>query len=243
MRPEAGDTHDLTMATGSADVGGHPVRSHFNAELDQLRLQVEVMAVRVSVALDRMGRVLTTGDEALAQVALAADDEVDAMLVSLTERCYDLIRREAPVASDLRFLVSVLRVLEELERIADLSLRVVKQASEVPLLMADAPMFRTLADMASVAQSLYRIALDAWSSQDVGAARALAEHNRVMDGHYATLLEHILGLEGPGAAHLAVAAVLVGRALERIADHTVIVGERLRYLLTGDPAYLAAEVR
>jgi phosphate transport system protein len=232
----------MIMAADS-EGGGPQVRSHFNAELDQLRLQVEVMAVRVSLALNRMGRVLATGDESLAAVALAADDEVDAMLVSLTERCYDLIRRESPVASDLRFLVSVLRVLEELERIADLSLRVVKHAPDVPLLKADTSMFRTLGDMADVAQSLYRTALDAWSAQDVDAAQALAEHNRVMDTHYAILLEHILGLEGPGAAPLAVSAVLVGRALERIADHTVIVGERLRYLLTGDPAYLAAEVR
>lgn len=232
----------MTMAEPSG-AGGSRVRSHFCAELDQLRLQVEVMAVRVSVALDRMGRVLATGDEGLAAVALAADDEVDAMLVSLTERCYDLIRREAPVASDLRFLVSVLRVLEELERIADLSLRVVKRAHEVPLLMSEVAVFRTLGEMADVAQDLYRTALDAWSAQDVDAAPHLAEHNRVMDRHYAILLGHVLGLDGPGAAQLAVSAVLVGRALERIADHTVIVGERLRYLLTGDPAYLAAEVR
>ncbi len=233
----------MTTPADSGNLGGHPVRSHFSAELDQLRLQVEVMAVRVADALGRMDRVLASGDRDLAQVALDADDDVDAMLVSLTERCYDLIRREAPVASDLRFLVSVLRVLEELERIADLSLRVVKQAPDVPLLVAHPPIFHTLVAMSSVARDLYRIALDAWSSQDLAAACGLVERNRVMDSHYATLLEHILGLDGPGAAQVAVVAVLVGRALERIADHTVIVGERLRYLLTGDPAFLAAEVR
>lgn len=201
------------------------------------------MAMRVAEALVRMSGVLSTGDPAMAEQALAADDEIDAMLVSLTERCYDLIRRESPVASDLRFLVSVLRVLEELERIGDLALRVVKQAPDLPLVVAHPPMFRTLQDMAGVAQALYRTALDAWSSQDISAACNLAERNRVMDLHYAALLEHILGLEGPAAAQLAVASVLIGRALERIADHTVIVGERLRYLLTGDPAYLAAEIR
>lgn len=230
-------------STESAGDGEPRLRLHFSAELDQLRLQVEVMAVRVSVALDRMARVLATGDEELATVALEADDEVDAMLVSLTERCYDLIRREAPVASDLRFLVSVLRVLEELERIADLSLRVVKQAGEIPHLMAEPAMFRTLVSMADVARGLYHTALDAWSAQDLTAARALAERSRAMDGHYADLLGHILALEGPAAVARAVTAVLVGRALERIADHTVIVGERLRYLLTGDRTYLAAEVR
>ena len=223
--------------------GGHRFRSHFEGELDQLRLQVEVMAVRVSEALRRMGVVLATGDVGEAQAALAADDEVDAMLVSLTERCYDLIRREGPVASDLRFLVSVLRVLEELERIADLSLRVVKQAPELHLVVAHPAMFSTLLDMAEEAKALYRTAVDAWSSQDPQLAQTLAVRNQAMDGHYAALLDHILALDGQGAAKVAVVSVLVGRALERIADHTVIVGERLRYLLTGDPAHLAAEVR
>ena len=223
--------------------GGRRSRAHFDGELQQLRLQVEVMALRVDQALGRMGLVLATGDLGEAREAVAADDEVDAMLVSLTERCYDLIRRESPVASDLRFLVSVLRVLEELERIADLSLRVVKQAPELHLVVAHPPMFSTLLDMAEVAQALYRTAVDAWSGQDVELARTLAVRNQVMDGHYAALLDDILGLDGPGAAKVAVVSVLVGRALERIADHTVIVGERLRYLLTGDPAHLAAEVR
>ncbi|MBW3579947.1 MAG: phosphate signaling complex protein PhoU [Actinobacteria bacterium] len=231
------------MSMAAEPGGGHQLRSGFAAELEQLRLQVEVMTVRVGEALERMSVVLRTADRVVAEAALAADDDVDAMLVSLTERCYDLIRREAPVASDLRFLVSVLRVLEELERIGDLSLRVVKQAPELYLVTGHPAMFRTLLDMADVAQALYRTAVDAWSSQDPALAQTLADRNRVMDGHYAALLDHILGLDGPRAAQLAVVSVLVGRALERIADHTVIIGERLRYLLTGDPAHLAAEVR
>jgi phosphate uptake regulator len=64
-----------------------------------------------------------------------------------------------------------------------------------------------------------------------------------MDGHYTSLLEQILRLEGPGATQIAVSAVLIGKALDRIADHSVIVGERLQYMLTADPAYLASEVR
>jgi phosphate transport system protein len=218
-------------------------RASFQQELDQLRLQVEVMAARVGVALERMHQVLRTGDELLAEEALAADDQVDAMLVSLTERTYDLIRRESPVASDLRYLVSVLRVLEELERIADLSLRVVKQAPEQPTLAAHHRLFGILDDMATVAEELFRLAFDAWSAQDPALAGDLVGRSAVVDDAYRRLLDEILALDGPGAVHVAVTAVLVGRALERIADHTVIVGERLRYLLTGDPTYLASEVR
>lgn len=201
------------------------------------------MAVRVSEELERMRRVLLTGDAAPAATALAADDDVDAMLVSLTGRCYELIGRQSPVASDLRFIVSVLRMLEELERVGDLSLRVVKQVDLQPVLVSEPAVFSTLEAMAEVAQDLYRVALKAWSSQDLELACTLAERSQMMDGHYGTLVDHLLSLEGADATRVAVTAVLVGRALERIADHAVIIGERLRYLLTGDPSFIASEVR
>ena len=216
------------------------IRAHFDAELDQLRLQVEVMAVRVGEALSRMRTVLATGDPQVAALALAADDEIDAMLVSLTERCYDMLRRQAPVASDLRFIVSVLRLLEELERMGDLALRVVKHAPEIP---AESPLFQSLDSMANIAQDLYRTAIGAWSSQNLQLASTLVARSQDMEGHYTRLLEQILRLDGPGATQIAVSAVLMGKALDRIADHSVIVGERLQYLLTADPAYLASEVR
>lgn len=219
------------------------MRETFQHDLEHLRLQVEVMAVRVGQNVGRMLRVLETGDAELAAETLAADDEIDGMRVSLTERTYDLMRREAPVASDLRLLVSVLRVLEELERIGDLALRVVKQNDEQPFLAAHDPLFTILRSMGLIADELVRTALDAWSAQDIDLACTLAERAAVMEHHQRELLRQILALEGPDALRAAVAAVLVGKAIERIADHTVIVGDRLRYLLTGDPVFLAAEVR
>src|SRR5688500_10129786 len=113
-------------ASASRRNGEGSLRQAFAAELEQLRLQVELMAIRVDQNLERMREVLRAGDRELAQRAIDADDDIDAMHVSLMERCYDLLRREAPVATDLRFVVSVLRILSELERIGDLSLRVDK---------------------------------------------------------------------------------------------------------------------
>jgi phosphate transport system protein len=215
----------------------------FPQELEQLRLQVELMAANVGVALDRMREVLVTGDLELASATVAGDDQIDATFVSLTERTYDLLRREAPLASDLRELVSVLRVLEELERIGDLSLRVVKQAPEQPLLAAHATLFSILRGMADQSVALFRAGLDAWSAEDPSLVDELTIRSEAVDAGYRALVDEILTLDGPGAVRVAVSAVLVGRAIERIADHTVVVGERLRYLLTGDPAYLASEVR
>jgi phosphate transport system protein len=219
------------------------MRAGFQGELDQLRLQVELMAVRVGDNLDRMDVVVRTGDATVGQTAIDGDDEIDAMLVSLTERCYELIAREAPVAGDLRFLVSVLRMLEELERIGDLALRVIKQTEDFAVLAARPPVLEQLVDMAGLARDLYRVALDAWSSQQVDLACSIVDRSREMDERYRRLVGDLVALDGADSARVAIVAVVMGRALGRIADHTVIVGERLRYLLTGDPAYLASEIR
>src|SRR5918994_3262594 len=104
----------------------YPLRTAFHDELDQLRMQGEVMGIRVDQNLERLRRALREGDERLVGEALAADDEIDDMHLSLLERCYGLLNREAPVASDLRFVLSVVRILSEFERIGDLALRAIK---------------------------------------------------------------------------------------------------------------------
>lgn len=220
-----------------------PLRGGFTAELEQLRLQVELMAVRVDQNLERMREVLERGDQAVAGTAMLADDEIDAMNVSLTERCYDLLAREAPVASDLRFVVSVLRVLSELERIGDLALRVIKLAPDLELIASNPESYDILRSMCDQVIDRYRNALQAWAAMDLDIASALAKHDRSMDAFYDRLLAELLRLTGEAAVRVAISTFAAGRALERIGDHATIIGARLRYLLTGDPDHLAAEVR
>jgi len=220
-----------------------PVRLAYSAELDQLRLQVEVMAIRVDENLERMREALANGDTAIVAVALAADDEIDAMNVSLTERCYDLLRREAPMASDLRFIVSVLRILGELERIGDLALRVVKLSNDHHLLAGSATSFEILRTMTDQAIERYRQSLRAWASMDLVLANAIVTAVHDMDAFFERLLVELFHLQGPDATRIAVSSFYAGRALERINDHAAIIAARLRYLLTGDPGHLNAEVR
>ena len=220
-----------------------PVRLAYSAELDQLRLQVEVMAIRVDENLERMREALANGNTAIVAVALAADDEIDAMNVSLTERCYDLLRREAPMASDLRFIVSVLRILGELERIGDLALRVVKLSNDHHLLAGSATSFEILRTMTDQAIERYRQSLRAWASMDLVLANAIVTAVHDMDAFFERLLVELFHLQGPDATRIAVSSFYAGRALERINDHAAMIAARLRYLLTGDPGHLNAEVR
>ena len=222
-----------------------PLRSAFYEELDQIRLQVELMGVRVDQNLERMREVLCSGDEEVAAVALAADDEIDAMHISLLERCYDLLGREAPVASDLRFVVSVVRILSELERVGDLALRVVKMAPHVEAMSHTGETWDVLLTMVDTAVEQYRTALRAWSAQDLVLAVDLVEHAPPLFAFQERLIGSLrLGDRGDAeAVRLAMSMFVIAQAADRIADHAAIIGSRLRYLITGEPAHLAAEVR
>lgn len=219
------------------------MRQAFQAELDQLRLQVEVMGVRVDENLERMRLVLRGHDPELVEAAVRADDDIDDMNVSLTERCYDLLARENPVASDLRFIVSVLRILSELERIGDLALRVVKQSEEFRRVAEHPTIEQILTATSEHAVDQYRLALRAWSSQDAHLVAELEAATHELDPHAARLAAELLRLEGDDAVPVALTSLVIGRALDRIADHAAIIGARLRYLLSGDSDHLAAEVR
>jgi phosphate transport system protein len=231
------------MSFTPMEPNSEPLRHSFHDELDQLRLQVELMGVRVDENLERMRRVLHEAGPDVGPAAFAADDEIDAMNVSLTERCYMLLSREAPVASDLRFIVSVLRIIGELERVGDLALRVVKLAPTVPLLASQEVLWDILLTVADQSVEVYRTALRAWSSMDLDLASQLANSARDFDAYYARLVGELQRLEGPDAVRIAMDAFIAGRSLDRIADHSAIIGARLRYLITGEPAHLAAEVR
>jgi phosphate transport system protein len=231
------------MGWPSSEPPGEPLRQGFHEELEQLRLQVELMGVRVDENLERMRTVLATGDQLVGAAAFAADDEIDAMNVSLTERCYMLLGREAPVASDLRFVVSVVRIISELERVGDLALRVVKLGPEQPVLAATGVVWDILLTLGDEAVELYRTALRAWAAQDLQLATTLATQGRPLDLYYERLVIELQRLEGVHAVRVAMDALVAGRALDRIADHSAIIGARLRYLITGEPAHLAAEVR
>lgn len=237
----------VDTVAGPAASGADPfpprLNATFEAELDQLRLQVEVMGVRVDQNLELMREFLRTGRQNLADRAVNADDDIDAMNLSLTGRCYDILARRSPVASDLRFVVSVIRVLGELERIGDLALRVVKVGPAWSALAANSSTFDVLQSMADIAVGQFRLALAAWAAQDLRAASELADSVRVLDLAGEQLTRELLRLEGPDAVPTAIHTLVVGRSLDRIADHAAIIGSRLRYLLTGDPEHLAAEIR
>jgi phosphate transport system protein len=165
------------------------------------------------------------------------------MHLSLLERCYQLLNRESPVASDLRFVVSVVRILSEFERVGDLSLRILKVTPQVDSLSTCGAPWDIALTMVDLGVEQYRSALRAWSAQDLGLASQLADQRPPAETYHERLLAELQLLRGPESAATAMGIYIVGQAADRIADHAAIIGARLRYLITGEPAHLAAEVR
>lgn len=220
-----------------------PLRTAFHEELDQLRMQIEVMGIRVDQNLERMRQVLRDGDARQVDAALTADDEIDAMHVSLLEQCYGLLTRQAPMASDLRFIVSSVRILSELERIGDLALRGVKLAPRVEMLRATGAAWDIVLTLVDVAVEQYRTALRAWSAQDLALATDLATNRPSFASYHERLIVELQRFAGPEWVAVAMDIYAAGHSADRVADHAAIIGARLRYLITGEPAHLAAEVR
>jgi phosphate transport system protein len=216
-------------------------RAQFHESIEMLRVDVGALGLMAQHAVEGALAALVGGDRSAAVDVRAGDDRIDALFVALEERAYALVAQQAPVAADLRFLMSALRVMADYEKTGDRAVGVAKSAladwEREPVTLS------LLARMGDLSLSLLGAARRVWLEQDLLAASDLKRRDDVLDGCYRRLVEHLLAQHGDAAPSLVLHAHAAGRNLERIADHAVIIGDRVSYMLTGDPSALAAEAR
>ncbi|MGI9033858.1 MAG: phosphate signaling complex protein PhoU [Acidimicrobiales bacterium] len=216
-------------------------RSQFQEDLGSLRHGVDWLGALAEDAVRAATVALLEGDRTKAEVVENGDDELDALFLQLEESAYSLIARQAPVAVDLRFLVSALRVTADFERMGDLAVSIAKLA--LAAWRPEPISASLLSKMAESALDLISAARLAWRNQDLALAAKLEGRDDELDSCYRRLAAHLVVQHGPDAGGLVFHALLAGRHLERIADHAVAVGDRVAYMVTGDPKSLAAEIR
>ena len=218
-----------------------PGRAQFHEAQELLRVDVDALGLLAEKAvIGALGALL--GDDALAAGAvITGDDQIDALFVALEERAYALVAQQAPVAADLRFLMSALRVMADFEKTGDRAVALAKTTladwEREPVAIG------LLGRMGDLALTMLTSARAAWLEQDLVVASDLKRRDDVLDSTFRELVAHLLTRQGPGAPSLVLHAHTAGRNLERIADHSVIIGERVSYMLTGDPSALVAEIR
>lgn len=217
-------------------------RHDYQQDLDLLARKIEVLFGEVENSVQRATTALLEGDRDLAQQTIKHDDLIDELTIAVEEDVIKVIALQAPVATDLRYLLSVLRISSDLERSGDLALRVAKQVFDQSwIARADhlKPFMRRLADASATA---FGRAAEAWSARDDSAWEDVEQIDFDVDNEYARILEEVRNLEGPQSGDIAIHCLIAAQALERIADHAVSITQRIRYLVTGEPEGLVGEI-
>lgn len=214
----------------------------YEHELRQLREQLLVMGSHVEAIIGDAIKSLLERDSKLAERTITADTMVDRMEVELDGLCLQILARRQPVASDLRFITLVLKVVTDLERIADLGVNVCERVLE----LNGEPQLKPYVDiphMGAEVQSMLREVLDAFVAKDAERARTVIGRDQVVDALYAQVFRELLTfmMEDTHTVYRATRLQSIAKYLERMADHTINLAEMVIFMVDGrDIRHLAS---
>jgi phosphate transport system protein len=211
------------------------VRQHYDHQLRGLQDELLRLASLVESAIARAITALRQQDIDEARRVIAEDDQIDRRQYSIEDMALLLIARQAPIAADLRLISAIISIASELERIGDYAEGIAKitirGANESPLRL---PV--TVPQMADKALLMLREAIDAFVNRDLETARRLASADTEVDQLTTRvqneLLQEMLG--NPGSVERALQLIFVAHNLERVADRSTNIAERLIFLVTGE---------
>lgn len=210
------------------------MRDEFRAELAEVNRLLVAMAQAGRTAMQQATRALLRADQAEAELVLAGDNEIDALYRQVDQKVYDLIARQAPVASDLRALITSLHVASDLERMGDLAEHVAETAlRRMPVIAVPEELAPVIAEMAEVADRIAGKTAEVLSTSDAARAAEMERDDDAMDELHRQLLAFMLGTAWRHGVEAAIDGALLGRFYERYADHAVNAGNQVIYLVTG----------
>lgn len=211
------------------------MRQVFIAELEALGHDLVAMSRLVETAIDRAGTALLTADLALAEQVIEADRAIDAMEKDLDERCVLLIAQQQPVASDLRTVISALRMSASLERMGDLARHLAELARlRYPATMVPEPLADLFAQLHDAAVRIAGEVTAVLEARDADMARAIDEDDDLLDRLHQETFSATLGGSLDLSAQQVVDVTLSARYFERFGDHAVSVASRVIYIATGE---------
>ena len=176
-----------------------------------------------------------TRDDALARLVIATDDQIDQLENEIESLCIQLIALHQPVATELRFLTTAMKVNHNIERIADKSVAIAKRSIE----LLEYPPVKPFVDLpyaAQVIQSMVKDVLDAFVNRNAEGALEIRERDNEVDEIYERMLHELLTIlsEHPKLIQPGISLLLLFRHLERVGDLAAHIGEEVYYLVKGD---------
>jgi phosphate transport system protein len=209
--------------------------THLQREIDRLKRKILALGALVEDNLRLAFQAIEVRDADKAQRVIVTDILIDEQEVEVEEECLKILALYQPVASDLRFLVAVIKINSELERIGDLASnigeRAISLAQEHPV-----PVPGGFAVMAERTGTILEKALDALVRQDAATARLVLAADDEIDALYRGLIEELKEIIRADPEHLDAIVLLfsVARYLERLADHATNIAEDVLYMVEGE---------
>lgn len=206
----------------------------FDDELKTLKEKLLEMAARAEEQIALAIRGLKDREEKLACQVLDREESINLLDIEIDEMCMRLLALRQPMATDLRFITSAMKISGDLERIGDLAVNIAERTID----LLKSPQLKPLIDiprMAQLSQDMVRDALNAFINRDDKLARDVCERDDKVDQLNGQVFRELLTymMEDPGTISRAVDLILVGRHLERIADHATNIGEDVIYMVKG----------
>jgi phosphate transport system protein len=213
------------------------MRDAFHEDLDSINQTLVDMSNLVSNAMANATKSLLQPNLELAELVIAEDDKVDAIQHELDNKTLDVMARQQPVASDLRNLVTSLRMSADFERMGDFAHHVARIARmRYPQSAVPAELVPTIEAMGGVAVALIDKVTGLLQSRDINVALEVERDDDEMDRLHRKLFEHLLDDSWSHGIEAAIDMTLLGRYYERCADHTVSISRRVYFLVTGEYA-------
>jgi phosphate transport system protein len=206
---------------------------HFDESLKELKEDILKIGAYSEEAIYKSMKALQDRDKEMAKSVITDDCKIDELELAIDEKCIDLIARYQPMAKDLRFITTGMKLNSELERIADIAVDIAQRVSEI----VDKPLLKPLVDMprlASISQSMVKTAIGSFINGDVEAAKKVlltdSEADKLRNTIQKELVEEYMVKDGSTSPR-AVQLLLIARFLERICDHATNIAEDVIYMV------------
>jgi phosphate transport system protein len=211
------------------------MKRHFDEELKELYKEILRMGVMTQEEIFKSTESLKNREKDQAQEVIASDEKIDELELAIDEKCIDLIARFQPMASDLRFIATAMKINADLERIADLAVDISERALE----LINKPILKPLIDipkLSEVAQKMVKDAIDAFVNRDVELARSVVRADSQADSLRNKVQDELINdymARDAKTVDRAVPLLLIARYLERICDHATNIAEDVIYMVEG----------
>ncbi len=208
--------------------------TRFQKELEELKERLLKMATLVEETISEAVQSLVKMDSELAQQTFKKEEKINELEIAIDEMCLKLVALRQPMAADLRFITSALKITTDLERMGDQAVNIAERA----ISLNREPQLKPYIDiprMAEISQSMVKDVLDAFVNGDSRLAHSVCERDDLVDGLNDQVFKELLTymMADPKTVTRAVHLMIVCRCLERIADHATNIAEDVIFMVDG----------